>query len=149
MIESVLGAIDDCPVREDGSEAAPAGLDHGRFAADIEETVVLAGEARRRQVLGRRRTADRDRQLNTVFRLHGPPGGTDFGAKRFAIHGVIDDLSGRLSAPRKLLHIAYIETVQKFAKLRPGVSLRQAVAIGRGRDGKTRRSFDAGAPQRR
>ena len=61
MVEAVVDAIDDGPVGEDRGKAAPAGLDHVGFAAHVQETLVLPGKARGRQIFGGRRTAHRDR----------------------------------------------------------------------------------------
>src|SRR6266700_8094751 len=45
VVEAVVDAVDDGPVGEDRSEAAPASLDHLGLAAHVEETLVLPGEA--------------------------------------------------------------------------------------------------------
>ena len=45
MVEAVVESVADRPFDEDGSEVAPAGLDKARLAADVEEALVLAGEA--------------------------------------------------------------------------------------------------------
>ena len=53
-------AVADRPVGEQRGEAAPAGIEQRRLAADVEEGLLLAGEARVRQVLGRRARPDGD-----------------------------------------------------------------------------------------
>ena len=60
MVESVVDPVDDGAVGEDRGEAAPARLEQGRLAVDVEKALVLAGKAGGRQVLSGRRAAHRD-----------------------------------------------------------------------------------------
>ena len=69
VVEAVVDAIDDGAVGEDRGKAAPAGLEHVGLAAHIQKALVLAGEARGRQVLGGRRAAHRDRDAGAAFLL--------------------------------------------------------------------------------
>ena len=60
VIEAVVDAIDDRAVGEDRGEAVAAGLESLLGTADVQEALVLTGEARGRQILGGRRAAHRD-----------------------------------------------------------------------------------------
>ena len=67
MIEPVIDTIGYGPVGEQRSKAASASDHQVARAANVEETLMLSGKARRRQVLGRRGTADGDRNVGAVF----------------------------------------------------------------------------------
>jgi hypothetical protein len=58
VIEPLQPPIGDGAVGEEGRVAAPAGVEQRRFAADVQECLLLTGEARVRQVLGGRAGAD-------------------------------------------------------------------------------------------
>jgi hypothetical protein len=60
MIEPLVDAIRDRAVGEQRREGAPACVDEGRVALDIEEGLLLAGKAGVWQVFGGRAAADRD-----------------------------------------------------------------------------------------
>ena len=92
MIEAVVDAIDDRPVGEERGEALAAGLEDVVVAADVEIALVLTGEARRRQILGGRRTAHRDRDIGAVLRLQPPIGGDDLPPQRVGPGRLVDDL---------------------------------------------------------
>ena len=72
MVEPIVGPIGDRAVGENGSKAAPTGVDQILRAADVEEALVLAGKACRRKVFGRRRAADRNRDIGAVLAFELP-----------------------------------------------------------------------------
>ena len=53
VVEALGLAVADRAIGEERGEAAPAGVEQRRLAADVEEGLLLAGEARVGQVLGR------------------------------------------------------------------------------------------------
>ena len=91
MIEAVVDAIGDRAVGEDRGEAAAAGLEQCIRAAHVEKAFVLAGEARRRQVLRGRRAAHGDRYVGSVVGLQFPIGADGLLPQLLDSRGVIDD----------------------------------------------------------
>ena len=67
MVEPIIDAIRNGAVGENGGKAAPAGVEQIFRAANIEEAFVLAGKARRRQILGGGRAAHRDRDVGAIL----------------------------------------------------------------------------------
>ena len=63
MIEAIVDAIGDRAIREQRGEAAPARIHQIARPANIEEAVVLACEARGRQIFGGGRAAHGDREI--------------------------------------------------------------------------------------
>jgi hypothetical protein len=60
MVEALRDAVADGAVGEQRGEAAPAGVKQRGLAPDVEVALLLAGKARRRQILGRGARAHRD-----------------------------------------------------------------------------------------
>ena len=77
VIEAVLDAVDDGAIGEDRGEAAPARGEQRGLAPDPQIALVLAGEARLRQVLRGRARSDRHRRLGAVLARERPVGGDD------------------------------------------------------------------------
>jgi len=67
MIEAVLDAVHDGAVGEDRGEAAPAGGEQRGIPANAQVALMLSGEARLREILGRRAGPNRHRHLGTVL----------------------------------------------------------------------------------
>ena len=67
VVEALVDAVGDGAVGEQRGVAAPHRVEQHRLAADVQEGLVLAGEAGGRQILGGRGTAHRDRQVVAVF----------------------------------------------------------------------------------
>ena len=119
MIETVVDAIDDRAIGEEGGEALPARLEHIVGAADVEIALVLAGEAGRRQVLGGGRTANGDRDIGAVLGLELAVGGGDRLTHRLAPGRRIDD-PPRLGAARgEKLDVGDVEIVQQRVQRLP------------------------------
>jgi hypothetical protein len=93
VIEAIVDPVRNRAVGEDGSETAPAHLDDRSRVTNIEEAFVLAGEARGRQILGRRGTADRDRDIGAVFVFELSIGRRDRVGQRRGAGRRIDDLA--------------------------------------------------------
>ena len=133
MVEAVVDAIDDGPVGEDRGKAPPACLDHLGLAAHVQETFVLPGEARSRQIFGGRRAAHRDCDPGAAFGLERAIGRRDLAAQIRIAGGFVDQLSGSRSALGEQRHIVVIEIGEKPAQLcRPPRQLRAP----RGRHGR-------------
>ena len=76
--------------------------------ADVEKAVVLAGEAGRRQVLGGRRTARRDRDIGAALFFERAIGRRDLGSQTCIAGGLVDELpggSGALGAQRDVMMV--------------------------------------------
>ena len=106
VVEAVIDAIDDRPVGEERREAPPARAQERVGAVHAEERLLLTGEARLGQILGRRAGADRDRDLLSVgatqrgvglpngsLELDGPDGGFDDRTDRRARLGQRGDVA--------------------------------------------------------
>ena len=113
------------------------------FAFDVEIGVLLAGEARRRQVLGGCRAAHGETDLLAVLLLKGAVGIQNLGGQVVGEPGAVDDLSGALGFPRQRGDIGRVEVVEFGMQAVPGARLVQHVAIGRSSDGEPMRDTDA------
>ena len=60
VVEALVDAVGDGAVGEQRGEAAPDRVEQHGLAADVQEGLVLAGEAGGRQILGGGRAAHRD-----------------------------------------------------------------------------------------
>ena len=81
MVESIVDAIGDRAIGENGCKAAAAGFEQIVGAADIQKTLVLAGKARRRKIFRGGRTADGNGHIRAVLRLELPIGAADLFAE--------------------------------------------------------------------
>ena len=113
MIEAVVDAIDDCPVSEDRGKAPSASLDHISLAAHVQETLVVPGETRSRQIFGGRRAAHRDRDPGAAFGLQRAIGRRDLAAQIRIAGGFVDQLPGCRSALTEQRNIVVIEIGEK------------------------------------
>ena len=69
VVKAVVDPVVDRPIHEQAGKAAPHGVEQLRFTGDVQIGLVLAGEARRRQILGGGRTAYRDGEMPAVLAL--------------------------------------------------------------------------------
>ena len=103
---------------------------------------MLAGEARGRQILGRRGTADRNRDIGAVFLFELSIGRRDrFGQSRGAGRR-IDDLAGCSGGFGQQLHLALVETVKQAVELLQGLRAGEGIAISLRRQGEAVRHLD-------
>ena len=72
VVEALVDAVVDGTVDEQAGEAAPAGVEQARVALDVQVGLVLAGEARGREVLGGGRAAHGQADVLAVLRLQLP-----------------------------------------------------------------------------
>ena len=113
------------------------------FALDVEIRILLAGEARRRQVLGGRRAAHGETHLLAVLLLKLAVGIQNLGGQVVGEPGAVDDLTGALAFARQRGDVGGVEVVELGMQTVPGAGLVQHVAIGLGGDGESVRDADA------
>ena len=130
VIESVVDAIDDAAVGEQRGEALTAGLEQVVGAGDVEVGLVLAGEARGRQILGGRGAAHGDGDIGSVLLFERLVGGCDALAHRLRAGGGVDDPAGLGGVLREQREVGDVEVVQQRAQRRPGVGRLQGFVIG-------------------
>ena len=129
MVEPIIGAIRNCAVRENGGKAAPTGVEQVFHAVNIEETFVLAGEARRRQILGGGRTADGDRNVSAILVFERPIGPGNLLSQVLGAGGLEDDLACFSGALCEDIHTCFIEPVQKLMQLVPCSGRGERIAV--------------------
>ena len=149
VIEAVVDPIGDRAVGEDRGEAAAAGLEQCIGAAHVEEAFVLAGEARRGQILRRRGAAHGDGDVRAVVGLQFPIGAdgllpqfvdSRWRGRRAARFG--GSLGEQVDAP-------LVELVEEPVQRLPGLCGGECVAVGFGSKRKAIRHQHAFAGQRR
>ena len=86
------------------------------LAGDVEVGLVLAGEAGRRQVLGRGGAANCEAHVLAVLLLQALVGGDDLGYEVVRQPGAVDDLPRALAAPRQVGHVVLVEAVECLAQ---------------------------------
>ncbi|MBP1092614.1 hypothetical protein JOE50_003144 [Bradyrhizobium japonicum] len=117
MIEAVVDAIRDRAIGENGSKAAPASFEQILGPAHIEKAFVLAGKARRRQILRRRGASygDSDPDPGLAFKM--PIGFYDLLAQQRRVHRLVYDLAGLGGLAGELSDLALVDPVQKTVQL--------------------------------
>ena len=105
MADPVGGAVGDRPLGPEGGPAAPDGVDHGVGPDNIEEGILLAGEAGEGQILGRGGGPNRDGGLlvrDVAQPGVGPAdGGLHLGRDRRGPRSVPCALPRRLAVPSR------------------------------------------------
>ena len=119
MIKATVHAIRNGAVGENGREAAPAGIEHGVTAADVQIAVVLAGETGSRQVLGGGGTAHGHGDAFARFFLEITIGGHDL-LLQIVIGGrLIDDFAALLCDFAEGFDVGLVQAVQNGMQLGP------------------------------
>src|SRR6516162_876497 len=136
MVEAVVHAIDNGPVSEDRGKTAPAGLDHLGLAAYVQETLVLPGEARSREILGSRRAAHRNGGPGAAFGLERAIGRCDLTTQFRIASGLVDQQAGSLGALGQKLYIVMVEIGEEAAQPVPGTSQSERLAVSTGDERK-------------
>ena len=136
MVETVIDPINDRPVSEDRGETAPAGFEQAFRPADVEEALMLSGEARGRKILGRRGAADRHGTTAPILRLQQSIPVGDLPAQFLTVGRGVDDLARQGRSIHENIHVACVETIKKLTELGLGACLGQCIAIGGCGEGK-------------
>jgi hypothetical protein len=111
-------------------------IDQHLLRTDIEEGIVLAGEAGGRQVFRGGGTADGDGQIRPVLILERAPCLQNFLAHRPRQPGGIDDLAGARTGARQCLDIGLVEWIEQTVEFVPGVRRADGIAEGLSGDGE-------------
>ena len=149
VVEAVVDPIGDRAVGENRGEAAAAGLEQCIRATHVEKAFVLAGEARRRQVLRRRRAAHCDRYVGAVVSLQLPIGADGLLPQLLDSRGAIDDAARFGGSLGEQVDAPLVELSEEPVKRLPRLCGGERVAVGRGGEGKAIRHQDAFGGQRR
>src|SRR5579863_4237747 len=136
MVEPVVETIDDCSISEDRGEAASTGLEHIKFATDIDEALVLTGKAGSGQIFRGCRAAHGHRNIAGVLLLEFAVGRGNLLPQRVTSSRLVDDLACFGGAPRKRNDVARVDAVEEMMQLPSGIRFGQGVAIGLGGERK-------------
>ena len=117
LVEAHVEAVADRARGEERGEGAADGVDHRGLAADVEERLLLAGEARARQVFGGRRRADGDIGHGLAARagellVPGEDLGLEVGGHRRGDHQVAD----AIGAPPEVVEVALVDADEQLPK---------------------------------
>jgi len=137
IVETLVEAVGDGPVREERRKAALAGLDEGLLAPDVQEGLLLARKAGIRQVLGGGGTADGDVRIGSVLIAELPVGLDDLVPQVFGYRGVVDQVADFLSPRFEVVHIMGVEVLKDLLDIVPDPGRLDEVTVGLGRDGIT------------
>ncbi len=116
VVEAVVDAVLHRAIGEQTGEAAATGLDECGLAADVEETLVLTREARLRQIFRRRRAANRNGNVGTLFCDETFVCGDDFGAQIVGQLGFVDQLATLPRAVHQTFGVVRLNTVEQFVQ---------------------------------
>ena len=143
MVEALVDSVVNGAIGEEAGEATAARVEQALLALDVEVRILLAGEARRGQVLRSCGAAHGETDLLAVLLLKGAVGAQNLGGQVVGEPRAVDDLSGALGFSCQRGHIGGVEVVEFSVQTVPGTGLVQHVAIGRGGDGEPVRDADA------
>jgi len=142
VVETLVEAIGDGPVREERRKAALAGLDEGLLAPDVQEGLLLTRKAGIRQVLGGGGAADGDVRIRSVLVTEPLVGLDDLVPQVLRYRGVVDQVTDLLSPRFEVVHIVGVEVLKDLLDLVPDPGRLDEVAVGRCRDGIPVRDVD-------
>ena len=97
VVEALVDSVMNGAIGEQAGETTSARVEQTLFAVDVEIRILLAGEARRRQVLGGRRAPHRETDLLAVLLLKLAVGIQNLGGQIVGEPGAVDDLTGALA----------------------------------------------------
>ncbi len=130
-------------IGEQAGETTAARVEQTLFALDVEIGILLAGKARRRQVLGGRRAPHGQTHLLAVLLLKPAVGIENLGGQIVGQPGAVDDLPGALAFTGQRGDVGGVELVEFRVQTVPRAGLVQHVTIGLGGDGESVRDADA------
>jgi hypothetical protein len=134
VVDAAFGAVGDGAVLEEAGEAGAHRVQQARLAGDVEEGLVLAGEAGGGQVFGGGRAAHGQRQRVAVLVLQLRVGAADLGHHLFGQRGAGHDVARQLRAARQVVDVLHVHAVQHLVQAGQGACAFQHVAVGLGGD---------------
>ena len=143
VVEALVDSVMNGAISEQAGETTAARVEQALFAFDVEIRILLAGKARRRQVLGGRRAPHSETDLLAVLLLKLAVGIQNLGGQIVGEPGAVDDLTGALAFTRQRGDVGGVEIVELGMQTVPGAGLVQHVAIRLGGDGEPVRDADA------
>ena len=143
VVEALVDSVVNGAIGEEAGEATAARVEQALLALDVEIRILLAGEARRRQVLRSCGAAHGETDLLAVLLLKGAVGTQNLGGQIVGQPRAVDDLSGAFGFSCQRGDIGGVEVVEFGVQTVPGAGLVQHVAIGLGGDGESVRHADA------
>ena len=143
VVEALVDSVVNRAIGEQAGKATAAGVEQALFALDVEIRILLAGEARRRQVLGGRRTPHGETDVLAVLLLKLAVAIQNLGGQIVGEPGAVDDLTGALAFTRQGGDVGGVEIVELGMQTIPCAGLVQHVAIRLGGDGEAVRDADA------
>ncbi len=132
----------DGAIGEQAGETTAAGFEQALVALDVEERILLPGEAGGRQVLRGGGTAYREADLLAVLLLQGAVALQNFGGQVIGEAGAVDDFPGPLGLAGQRGDVVGVDVVEFGVQAVPGTRLVQHVSIGGGGDGEPVRHPD-------
>ena len=143
VVEALVDSVVDGAIGEKAGKTAAARIEQALVALDVQIRILLAGEARRGQVLRGRRAAHGETHVLSVLLLKRAVAIQDLACQIVGQSGTVDDLPGALGFPRQRGDIGGVEVVEFGMQAIPRGCLVQHVAIGRSGDGEPVRHTDA------
>ena len=143
VVEALVEPVMNGAISEQAGETTAARVEQTLFAFDVEIRILLAGKARRRQVLGGRRAPHRETDLLAVLLLKLAVGIQNLGGQIVGEPGAVDDLTGALAFTRQRGDVCGVQIVELGMQTVPSAGLVQHEAIGLGGDGESVRDADA------
>ena len=129
MVEALVDAVVDGAVGEQARETTLARVEQALGALDVEERVLLPGEAGRRKVLGRRRAPDSETHILAVLLLKLFVGAHDLRGQVVGNPCAIDDLTRALAFAGQRGDVIGVDAVELLVQGLPGAGLVQHVPI--------------------
>ena len=136
VVEAVVDAIGDGAVGEERGEDAPAGIQQGARAADVEIGLLLAGEGGRGQVLGRGGAAHGDVGIRAELGLELGVGARDLVGEVRRELPVGDPVADARAGARERLDVGDVQARQRLADALHEAVVLEVVAVALGGDGE-------------
>ncbi len=134
VVEALIDPVVDRTVGEQAREAAPAGVEQALGAPDVQVGLLLSGEARVWQVLGRRGAAHRERHILAVLLLQARVALLDLGHEIRRQAGAVHDLPGLLGALGEVVDVVGAQPFERRLQRLERAGRLERVAVGVGRD---------------
>ena len=147
MVEALVDSVVDGAIGEKTCETTAARVEQTLVTLDVEVRILLAGEARRREILGGRGAPDGEADVLAVLLLKLAVCSQNLAGQVVGESSAVDDLPRTFGFPRQRGDVGGVDVVELGVQPVPGTCLVQHVAIGRSGDGEPVRNADVLAGQ--